>query len=190
MDKKSMLKKYNKKPFSFKEAISDGFTRATVRKWLKQGVIERISHGIYRENIDQIEQEDLYREAISIVGKPSAICLISALDYYQLTDIIPKQVWVMVAANKKSTNPSLRLFRTRKLFWSTGIIEKNGYSITTIEKTLVDALIYRKTIGSSIAMEAVRTALRDKKTTLSKIIKTAKDLKSYQLLRPIIEAFA
>jgi predicted transcriptional regulator of viral defense system len=74
--------------------------------------------------------------------------------------------------------------------WKIGIIKEDGYQVTSIERTLVDCLIHKKLIGSSVAIEAIKEALSSKKTKLADIIKVAKKMKVYHRIELIIEALA
>ena len=182
------LKLLTSSTFTLQSAQKLGISRGYIRKWLKDETIERVSHGTYRV---VTFEEDIYNElawANSIVGRPSAICLLSALEFYNLTDHITNQIWVMVSNNKKTSHKKIRLYRKQNPLWSIGVIKKEYFSITTIERTLVDCLIMRKKIGSSLAIDAIKLALNTKKTSLSKIIRLAKQMGVFHRIELLIEA--
>ena len=54
----------------------------------------------------------------------------------------------------------------------------------------MESVIYRRFIGSNVAMEAVRRAVREEKTTLGDLMDMAKQLGVRDRLRPYIEALA
>jgi Recombinase len=68
-------------------------------------------------------------------GQPSAICLISALPFYHLTDVIPKKTWVLGNANKITTQKDIRLWRRRNPNWNVGIKPIDGLAITSVDRT-------------------------------------------------------
>ena len=49
---------------------------------------------------------------------------------------------------------------------------------TTLERTLIDSLLYRKQLGSALPLQALKQALREKKVKLGKIVDLAKQLAS------------
>jgi predicted transcriptional regulator of viral defense system len=185
-----ILANFKGQPFRLKESREAGIPRSVIRGWLDDDIIERVAHGTYKSTNEEYDVETSYIEATAIVGKPSAVCLLSALEFYNLTDQIPKKTWVMVPADKKTTNSKIRLLRSRSPLWKIGIVKETGYQVTSIERTLVDCLLHRKLLGSSVVMEAIKEALNTKKTHLADIIKIAKKMKVYHRIELIIEALA
>ncbi len=178
------------RPFTVKQAKQQGLSFYELGKLIASGVVEQVSRGIYRATADDLTEEDQFRTATLRVGKPSAICLISALAYYHLTDTIPKKTWIMVQANKRASDPSLKLFRARRPQWSIGIEKYDGYSITTIERTLVECLARRSRLGTQVGIEALRKAVSSRKTTLGKIVDLACQLGVTHRILPYVEALS
>ena len=112
---------FGTKAFSLKEAQSAGFSRYDLRMLFDRGLIERISRGYYQAVGEDLTDDELFRSATKRVGKPSAICLLSALSFYGLTDTIAKKTWVMVPLTKRTSFSDLRLFRARNPLWNIGI---------------------------------------------------------------------
>jgi len=165
------------KIFSFKEAQGFGVSQYQLNRLIKTGLVEKIAHGQYRDTKLIHEPELDYRMAIATVGIPSAVCLLSALVHYQLTDTIPKKVWILVPQKIRRRNPRLRLLRKRDPQWKVGIIHQNGYAITNIERTIVESLLFHRFIGKNEAIGALKRALKSKATTPQKIYTMARLLK-------------
>jgi len=136
------------------------------------------------------ERSYQFEVATIIAGKPSAICLISALFHYGLTDVVPKKTWIMVPNEKRSRNRELKLHRARTPDWNIGIVKHKGYSVTSVERTIVEAICYRHKLGSTIGVEALRKSVQSQKTNLSKVMDMAKKLGVLPRLIPYIEALA
>ena len=137
-----------------------------------------------------LSDEELYRRAVKRVGAPSAVCLLSALSYYELTDTIPKQVWLMVPKEKRVQSPSVRLYRARDPRWGVGIESKDGYKITSLERTIVDALTLKALVSPRLGIDALRTAISSKKTSANKILQIAKTLDVKHRVLPYIEVLS
>ena len=188
----ALPKKLHSRPFTWAEAKALGLTQYAVQQLLDKGTIERLSRGIYRSKtyID-LPEEDQYNAVLLRVGQPSAICLISALAYYHLTDVIPKKTWVLVNANKITAQKDIRLWRRRNPNWNVGVKTMDGLAITTVERTLVECLRYSNLVGGpSLVLSAVRLALGEKKTTMSDLLKMSEKLGAKKRILPYLEALS
>ncbi len=174
-------------PFSVADAKKHGISRFQLYQLVKKGILERLERGIYRIPAMDIDEEDSFRAATLTVGPVSAICLLSALCYYHLTDEIPHQVWIMVERSKRASQKNLKLIRTARPKWNTGIDRHSGYSITSIERTIIDCLIGYRYLGKMLGIESLKLALAQKKTTLDKIIHTATKLGNIKKIQKTLE---
>jgi predicted transcriptional regulator of viral defense system len=182
--------KLQKSPFTLRQAKEQGLSYYDLGKLVSNGRAEQVARGIYRAAGSDIDDEEQYRIATLRVGTPSAICLLSALSRYNLTDIIAKKTWIMVPVQKRTSDRTLKLFRSRNPNWKIGIRKEARYTITTIERTLVDCLSQRSRLGINTSISALRKALETKKTTLGKVIDMAKELGVLHRILPYIEALS
>lgn len=174
-------------PFSIAQAEEHGISRYQLYRLVKKGVLERLERGIFRIPAMDIDEEDSFRAATLTVGPTSAICLLSALSYYNLTEEIPHQTWVMVEQNKRASQKSLKLIRTAHPKWNIDVEQHAGYRITSIERTLIECLIGHRFLGKMLGIESLKKALLQKKTTLNKIISTASRLGNINKIQKILE---
>ena len=171
MDPAKAILKLKSNTFSRKQIEGLGLTGNHIQELLKSGHIVRVNRGVYQIAGENLSDDEIFHAAsIRIKGK-SAVCLLSALAYYNLTDAIPKKTWLMVDEQTHSSHKDIRVCRTRNPNWKVGIVENKNYSITSVERTLVDCLVYKKIIGPNVAISAIKSAIREKKTTLSKVAK-------------------
>lgn len=183
-------KKLVVRPFSLKEALEAGLTKYAVRVLVEQGSLERISRGIYQAaDKAMFELEDQYRSATLRCGLPSAICLLSALEHYHLTDLIPNKTWIMVPNEKRIRATELKLVRLRKPHWEIGIRKASGYWITSIDRTLIECLLQKRLFSSAEALSSIKQALAEKKTTLNNLFEIARKMKVIDRVLPYIQAF-
>jgi hypothetical protein len=96
----------------------------------------------------------------------------------------------MVPMSKRTRHGDLKLLRARNPEWNIGIKEEKGYSITTIDRTIVDCLHYRARIGSQIGISGLKKAVSLKKTTLGKIMDMAVKLGIGHRILSYIEALS
>ncbi len=157
---------------------------------MASGEVVKLGRGVYQlASAADLGDEDQFRAAVKRIHGPSVVCALSALAHYGLTDEIPKRVWLMVSENGRSHLKDVRLFRTRNPKWKVGVIAEDGYKITCLERTIVDCLSYKHKFGS-LGVEALKRALKEQKTTLSKIVDMADQLGVSHKISPVIEVFA
>lgn len=184
-------KSLRKAPFSLKDASKAGLTKYAIRKFIQAGALERIQHGIYQasERV-HVDIEDAYRSATLRCSLPSAICMLSALEYHHLTDQISTKTWVLVPNSKRIQSAELRLIRSRSPQWEIGIQKCDGYWITTPERTLVDCLLAKRIVGSSVALDALKQATTSKKVKLSGVVDMASKMGVLHQILPYIEVLS
>ena len=185
------MKLLPQRPFQLKEAIGLGLSKYILKNLMDQGMIERISRGIYqRASGTGLMDEERYHIASIKCGFPSAICLVSALEYYHLTDHISKHIWILVPSSKRISLKELRLLRSREPQWKIGIRKTKKYWITIPERTIIDCFVHRKLIGNQMAIEALKRAISQKKVKIGNVLDMAKRMGVENRVIPYIEALS
>lgn len=179
MNKDKILAKLkNKGIVTLSDLIKMGLSQPTVSRLALSGKIQHLSRGLYIHPDSKVvkpEELDFILACIKFGGK-AVIGGISALFYYKLIEQIPHQTWVIVPSNIICTDHRYRLIRSsRKL--KHGIIKNNKYKIVSIERALIESLLYANKFGLSTAIEAITRAIRRKQTTIKKIAEMAKKMK-------------
>lgn len=177
-------------PFTFKEALAAGLTQYRLRLLLSSGEIERVERGLYAAADQELSDDTLFARATKRVGVPAVVCLLSALSHYELTDAIPKQVWLMVPKEKRVKSSSIKLYRARDPMWRVGVVSHGGYSITTIERTIVDALTLKALISPRMGIDALKSAIATKKTTATNVLRLASAMGVHHRVIPYVEALS
>jgi predicted transcriptional regulator of viral defense system len=191
MSKLVVPRALEKKAFSTNEAYELGLSKYDLRRLLDSGQITKISRGYYQHEEEfSLDEESLFENAILRAGKPACICLVSALAHYGITDLIGKRIWVMVPADRRRSYPDIRLLRVRSPHWDVGIDKQSKYWITTVERTLVDCLVYRRLVGTNTGVEAIRRYLKERQSSLEKVYEMGKKLSVDHRILPYIEALA
>ena len=190
MDAKNIVKTVGTGPITKQNLVDSGVTRYWLQKWLDDGQIEKVGHGLYKFVLDSSNEnpfDEQFCNATAVAGRKSAICLLSALEYHHLTDIITKTTWVMVPFEKRVKHKDITVFRTRNPHWSVGILRQKGYRITSLERTLIDCLLHKNKVALSVTMESLKLALKKKRTSLSALHDVAKRLHVLSRLKPIFD---
>ena len=165
-----------------------GVSQPTISRLVKNGALRRFGHGLYAHPDWEIPPEEIdFAVACAKFGPTSAIGGLSALFHYGLLDQPPHQVWVVVSPKKADLNRFYRTLRTKTSI-KHGIDTFKFYRITSIERTLLEALKFASKIGPRIAITAARTALQKGLTSEKKLGETAQKLKLQAVLEKHWEA--
>jgi predicted transcriptional regulator of viral defense system len=173
----------------FREA---GITAATVSRLEREGTIVRLARGLYQLTDASLNEHQSLAEASKLITR-GVICLSSALAFHGLTDQMPSRIWVALARKDwrpRIAYPPVRIVRFPPGLLSTGIehhsIEGISVPIFGAAKTVVDTFRYRRTIGEVVAVEAIREALRQRKTTPAEIARFAEQAHVWKVMQPYL----
>jgi len=165
--------------FSAREAIKLlSISQPTFSRWAKTDLIQKVSRGLYVHPEADINYENLdYIVACKKFGSKAVIGGLSALEFYNLTEQVSPQVWVLVPPSKRiSTDKKYKTVKTNTSL-KIGIDSVEGFKIVNLERALVEALKYQTKIGEGIVFRAITDALKNEQTTEDRLYKMAKKLK-------------
>ncbi|MBU2533922.1 MAG: type IV toxin-antitoxin system AbiEi family antitoxin domain-containing protein [Alphaproteobacteria bacterium] len=185
-----------------RDLVSAGITATTVSRMEKAGELIRLGRGLYQlPDAPASAHHDL---AIVAKAVPTGVvCLVSALAFHELTDVIPSRVWIAIGPKDRKpslTYPALQIVRFSLAHMKSGIerhvIDGVDVSITTPARTIVDLFRYRQSQGRrfksspglGVALEGLREALRKRKATPAEIARCAAEMGEWIDMRPYLEA--
>jgi predicted transcriptional regulator of viral defense system len=156
--------------------------------------VERKARGLYVASDHNPTAEHGLAQVAKKVPK-GVICLLSALQYHELTTQLPHEVWVAIAEKARRPRidyPPLRIVRFSGPALTQGVethkVEGVPVRITSVAKTLADCFKYRNKIGLDVALEALREAWRERKVTMDEIDRFARICRVERVMRPYLEA--
>ncbi|MDR1534788.1 MAG: type IV toxin-antitoxin system AbiEi family antitoxin domain-containing protein [Planctomycetota bacterium] len=158
-----------------REAIRRGITRHTLYALRDRGVIEQLGRGVYRlAAMPPTSRPDLLTVALRI--PKAVICLVSALDFHDLTTQIPHSVEVALprsAGIPRLAHPPLLIKRFSDAVYAAGVeehmIDGAAIKIYSPAKTLADCFKYRNKIGMDVVLEAL-SLYRAKRTPMAGVL--------------------
>lgn len=158
-----------------------------------KGILRRISRGAYVLSENVFSQGTFAEVALTIPH--GVICLLSALQYHELTTQMPCECWVAIEKNSyypRHLDSSIKIIQLTGKFFSAGIerYTDNGIGIKVYcpAKTVVDCFRFRNKIGIDVAIEAMRDALSQKKATYDEMWEYARICRMTKVMRPYLEA--
>jgi len=176
------------------DALSAGIHPRTLYKLRDEGYITKLDRGVYKlTNGPPLSNPDI---AIVTARVPNAkICLLSALDFHQMTKEIPHKVHIAIARTQRDPKidyPPIEVYRFTDESFSEGV-EKHEIDGQTIQvynpaKTIADCFKFRNKIGKEVALEALQTGLEQKNIEVKEILKYAKICRVENIIKPYMEA--
>ena len=200
MDDKSKILKYatQKGAICSKDIEKMGIPRLVLYRLYKKGDLVRINRGVY--SLRDIEPTEYHTYVTVAVTFPNAvICLLSALQYHELTTQMPHKVWIALdrQVDRISRKPSrlpVSIVRFSGEAFSLGIethqVEGVNLRVYSAAKTVADCFKYRNKIGLDVAIEALTDCIRQKKATRDQIWQYAKICRVANVIRPYMEAIS
>ncbi len=159
------------------------------------GTLVRLGRGLYQEpeRVGEDVAHDL-AEAARLVPN-GIVSLISALRQHQLTTQLPHSVWMTIphkARTPRGAGLRLEIVRATGEALTAGVeyIEVEGVQVPIygVAKTIADCFKHRRHVGEDVAIEALRDALRERKTTPSELMKFAAIDRVASRMEPLIKA--
>ena len=180
---------------SMKELKEANFHTREITALIKEKTIEKIRPGYYRiSNYSFFKDVNVSLITVCRAEPQSVICLISALDYYEMTDFNPSEIFYAIPHSQKKrgiNHPPVKTFFFRERFYSPGIdIVKTKYGDLRIynkEKTVCDMFRYRNKLGEDLAMEALKNYLKQKKKSIPTLLKFADICQVKTVILPILK---
>lgn len=172
-----------------------GIPLVYLKRLTDAGDLVRLGRGLYQdpERVGEDIAHDL-AEASRLVPN-GVISLVSALRYHDLTTQLPHAVWMTIphkARTPKIDRPRLEIVRATGEVLTAGVeyvrIEGVNVPIYNVAKTVADCFKHRRQVGEDVAIEALRDALRQRKTTASELMKYAAIDRVTERIEPYIKA--
>jgi predicted transcriptional regulator of viral defense system len=174
-------------PFTLEQARAVGISHQELSRLVKEEKIHRLERGIYLHPKAKVSREIDFQIACVKCGPDSVVGGLTALFYYNLVNQVPKQTWILVPPEKRTSSKGYRLIRTKTPL-NVGVIKDNGFRIVSIERAIVEGFKLASKIGERTAIKAARIAIQQKLTTLKKIGVMAKELGLDAYLNKYFEA--
>ncbi len=171
-----------------------GINPATLARLVDEGVLHRPSRGLYELAGADVDLSHSLAEVATRVPK-GVICLISALQFHEITLQLPRSVWVAIGSKDRKPAidyPRIRVVRLGAKALTLGVktytIDSVPVRIFDPAKSIVDCFRFRSTVGLDVAMEALRMGWRSRKAMPDDIARYAQSLRIWSVVRPYLES--
>ena len=155
--------------FSASQALEAGYSRERLSDLNARGRFQRVAHGVYRlAHFPGSPYEDLFIAWLR-VGPNSVVSHESALGLYELSDVMPSEVHMIMPRTGSRRREGLRL-HTNELN-ENEITHLQGLPVTTVARTIRDVI--QSGLPQEFVEQAIREALQRGLTTRDDLIKQA-----------------
>jgi predicted transcriptional regulator of viral defense system len=184
----------NKGILRFARILKDGFHRKQVKALFDSGKIRRMGRGLYQlADAPTLSNPDFVSAVLQ--SPKSVVCLISALSFHEVTDVIPRRVDLAIPMGSRANKinyPPVKYFYFSEVAWKAGIethkIDGHDVRVYDLAKTIADCFKFRNKIGYDTAQKALKVAVTEKHIRPSKIMEYAKICRVDNVMRPYLEA--
>lgn len=170
-----------------------GIHREYLLRLYRNGELTRVGRGLYALPDGQTSEFLSLAEVAKRVPN-AVVCLISALQFHNLTTQITNSVWVSIENKKWEPTfdyPPLIIVRLSGDAFSFGVeeheIDRITVKVYSPAKTVADCFKFRNKVGLDVALEALRETWRSRKATMDELWETAKVCRVANVMRPYLE---
>lgn len=177
-----------------RDLVDLGLQPMALTRLVRLGALERISRGVYALP-DRSQSEHSTLAEVAIRFPNAVVCLVSALQFHNLTTQAPFQVWVAVRNKDRAPAmeyPPLQTVRFADALLVDGVdaheIEGVTVRVTNVARTVVDCFKFRNKIGIDVAIEALQESWREKRVTIDELWHYATLCRVNNVMRPYMES--
>ncbi|MBT9548151.1 MAG: hypothetical protein IV090_22355 [Candidatus Sericytochromatia bacterium] len=160
-----------------------------------EGRIQHLGRGLYALNELELSSFHSLVEVAHYVPK-GVICLLSALQYHELTTQLPPAVWLAIPAHAhrpQIPHLTLELVQIKPDLMTLGVethvLESTPVRIFSSARTIADCFKFRGRVGLDVALEALKLGLK-KGVKADEIWSFSKGLRVSKVILPFLEALA
>lgn len=179
-----------------RDALARGIHPRTLYALRDTGRLEALGRGLYHL-VDAPVTEKLDAALVAARLPKAVLCLVSALDWHELTTQVPREVQIALPAGARLPRPR---FPPVRVFWFSPSayragIEPHRADGTTVRvygvaKTIADCFKFRNRIGLDVALEALREGWRGRRFTVDELWGYARICRVERVMRPYLESLA
>ncbi|MDR2214669.1 MAG: type IV toxin-antitoxin system AbiEi family antitoxin domain-containing protein [Nevskiaceae bacterium] len=157
------------------------------------GLLDKVGRGLYRASGHPgSEHESL--EIVATKAPQAVFCLLTALQFHELTTQLPRQVWIAMPRGSHAPRidyPPIRMVQMSDEVYSAGIktVKRDGVTLRIygIAKTVADCFKHRNKIGLDVALEALKEVRAKRRASADELWRYAKICRVANVMRPYLE---
>jgi len=176
------------------DALAAGMHRRTLYWMRDNGLLERLSRGVYHLTSHELPAKPDVAAVMRRVPR-AVLCLVSALDLHEVGTQIPGEVQIALPRDVRPPRidyPRMRVFHMSPASLAAGVEERGtegrSLRVFNVAKTVADCFKFRGSIGSDVAVEALQEVIRERRAAPGDIMEYARLDRVQNVIRPYLEA--
>jgi len=175
------------------QALALGINRRTLYRLRDEGQIERVTRGVFRlSSLPLLSNPDLVTVVLRV--PKAVVCLVSALAHHGVTTQIPHEVQIALPRGTKKPKldyPPIQVhqFTGAALTEGIDIVDIDGIPVRiyNLPKSVADCFRFRSTLGTDVAVEALKEAVHRKGIPPAQLLKYARVCNVETVMLPYLE---
>jgi len=170
--------------------------RIYLKRLYDRGLLNRSGRGLYALADSEVTEHHTLAQVSKRIPH-GVVCLISALQFHNLTTQMPFEVWIATEKHTRKNRisyPTIRFAYFSQDAFSSGIeehtIEGVPVKIYSPPKTIADCFKYRNKIGLDVALEALRIYRKRSDFSYDRLWGYARICRIDKIMKPYLEALA
>ncbi|MBS3907607.1 MAG: type IV toxin-antitoxin system AbiEi family antitoxin domain-containing protein [Syntrophaceae bacterium] len=171
-----------------------GIPREYLLRLYRKGDLTRVGRGLYALS-DSLTSESVTLAEVAKRVPNAVVCLLSALQFHNLTTQISPRVWIAIENGKWKPTfdyPPIEVVRFSDRAFNFGVeehkVDRVPVKVYSPAKTVADCFKFRSKIGLDVALESLRETWRSRKATMDQLWEAAKVSRVANVMRPYLEA--
>jgi len=168
--------------------------RLVLTRLIAAGLLDKVGRGLYRlPNQAVSENESL--AAIATKAPQAVFCLLTALQFFELTTQLPRQIWIAMPRGSHAPRidyPPVKMVQMTGDVYSEGIetVVRDNVTLRVYgtAKTVADCFKHRNKIGLDVALEALKEVRAKRRASADELWRYAKICRVANVMRPYLEA--
>ena len=168
--------------------------RVVLTRMTAAGLLDRVGRGLYRLPTHP-GSEDEGLAAVATKVPQAVFCLLSALQFHELTTQLPRQIWIAMPRGShlpRIDYPPIKMVQMTGDVYSEGIeaVDRDGVTLRVygVAKTVADCFKHRNKVGLDVALEALKEVRAKRLVTADELWRYAKVCRVTNVMRPYLEA--
>lgn len=176
------------------QILKQGIYQKTLYSLKEAGLIESLARGVFHlVDYDLPPHVDLI--TVSLLHPDTIFCLVTALDFHNITTLIPRAVYIALPQGTKL--PKIKGHKIRAFYFTKQQLELgvetheiDGFKIMVYspEKTVVDCFKYANKVGLNIAIEALKMCIAQRHSRARDFLQFARAARVNKKMQPYLEA--
>ena len=177
-----------------RDVEATGIPREYLYRLCASGDLMRVGRGLYALP-DTLTSESIALAEIAKRVPNAVVCLLSALQFHNLTTQVPHRVWIAIENKRwepKFDYPPIELVRLTGRAFSFGLeeheMDRVPVKVYSSAKAVADCFKFRNRIALDVALEALRRIWISRKPRMDELWEAAKVCRVANVMRPCLEA--